>query len=113
MSTINYNHRRFRLAHESAISTGTIFHYSQSGNIVSITYEGGTVQYGQALAKVNEAGVLDLRYQHITTNGDIQTGTCISTPEVLADGRLRLTEVYQSTSGNQASGVSIAEEIRD
>ena len=113
MSTINYDHRRFRLEHERAVSNGTLFHYYQSGNVVWVTYEGGTVQYGQAIAKVNDASVLDLRYQHITTDGAIQTGTCISTPEVLPDGRLRLTEVYQSTSGNQAPGVSIAEEVRD
>lgn len=110
---INYDKRRFRLAHESGNSNGTIFQYFQSDNVVWATYEGGVVRYGQAIATADEAGILNLRYQHITSDGKIQTGTCISTPEVLPDGRLRLTEVYQSTSGNQSPGVSIAEEFRD
>ena len=111
MSTINYDQRRFRLASEGA--DGTLFHYHQASDVVWITYDGGTVTYGQAIAKADSEGKLDLRYQHVTTNGLIQIGSCITTPEVLADGRLRLTEVYQSTFGNQADGISIAEEVRD
>lgn len=39
------------------------------------------------------------------------TGRCHSVPEVLADGRIRLHEQWQWTSGNQSKGESVIEEI--
>ncbi|MFN7927544.1 MAG: n-acetylglutamate synthase, partial [Blastocatellia bacterium] len=44
-------------------------------------------------------------------DGELMTGICISTPEVLTDGRLRLHESWQWTCGERASGESIVEEI--
>jgi hypothetical protein len=40
------------------------------------------------------------------------TGTCISTPEILPDGRLRLHESWRWTSGDGSSGESAIEEVR-
>jgi hypothetical protein len=39
------------------------------------------------------------------------TGICRSTPEILPDGRIRLHEKWQWTSGDRSSGESIVEEI--
>jgi hypothetical protein len=39
------------------------------------------------------------------------TGRCHSIPEQLSDGRIRLHEQWQWTSGDLSSGESIVEEI--
>ena len=39
------------------------------------------------------------------------TGKCISKPEVLASGKIRLYETWEWTSGDKSSGESILEEI--
>jgi hypothetical protein len=52
-----------------------------------------------------------MRYQHVNARGELMTGQCRSTPEVLPDGRLRLRESWQWTSGDGTSGESVVEEI--
>ena len=39
------------------------------------------------------------------------TGICTSTPEICEDGKLRLMENWQWTSGDKSKGQSIIEEI--
>jgi len=74
-------------------------------------YSGGVILKGFLLAKVIENDDLDMRYEHINTTGEIMTGLCVSTPEVLPDGRIRLHEKWQWTGGDFSSGESIIEEI--
>jgi len=40
------------------------------------------------------------------------TGICRSTPQTLADGRIRLHEKWQWTCGDLSLGESVVEEIR-
>ena len=63
------------------------------------------------MAKVIENDALDMRYEHINSAGKIMTGLCLSRPEILLDGRIRLHEKWQWTSGDLSSGESIIEEI--
>jgi hypothetical protein len=44
---------------------------------------------------------------------NVLTGKCRSIPEILPDGRLRLREVWQWTSGDFSRGASVIEELRD
>lgn len=53
-----------------------------------------------------------MRYQHLNKQGTLMTGVCHSTPEILADERLRLYEKWQWTSGDLTKGESIIEEIK-
>ncbi len=113
---INYNNRVFKAVSNSdngEISEETLFHYKQDGNIVEAAYSGGSVVKGSLIAKVNDQGNLDMRYQHINNNGEIMTGKCLSTPELLSDGRLRLHEIWEWTSGDYTKGESIIEEVMD
>ncbi len=114
MPAINYDGRNFRSVTNSAngeVNADTIFHYFQQENIVWGTYEGGPIQWGTLIAKVDDDGCLEMRYQHINIQGEIMTGTCHSTPEILPDGRLRLQEDWQWTSGDGSRGQSVVEEI--
>ena len=74
-------------------------------------YSGGEIARGQLIAICGDDGVLDMRYQHINMRGQLMTGICRSTPEILPDGRLRLHEQWQWTSGDRSSGESVIDEV--
>jgi hypothetical protein len=91
----------------------TRFHYHQQGDLVWATYAGGAVRWGTLLARADAAGNLDMRYQHVGSDGAFKGGRCQSRPEVLPDGRLRLHERWQWTEGAAGEGQSTVEEIPD
>lgn len=114
MSKINYDQRRF----VSVCNTGngdvgaeTLFHYHQRDDLVWAEYSGGAIVFGTLIARVDEAGRLDMRYHHLNTAGELMVGQCCSTPERLSDGRLRLHEKWQWLSGDLSGGESVIEEI--
>ena len=111
---IDYDGRRFRSVENSAsgeVGPETVFSYSQEGDVVRAAYEGGGVRSGALIATADDGGRLDARYQQVNAAGDLMTGECRTTPEVLPDGRLRLYEEWRWTSGDHSSGTSVVEEI--
>jgi len=111
---IQYNNKRFRPIEisENGETTGeTIFVYKQEGSILSSEYKGGGITKGHLIGLVDENGHIEMRYHQINTKGELMTGICFSTPEVGADGKIRLHEKWQWTSGDKTSGKSILEEI--
>ncbi len=116
MPQVNYDNRRFTSIANTAdgeVNAETIFHYHQQGQLVWAEYRGGAIVFGTLIAKVDEIGCLEMRYQHLNTAGELMTGRCHSTPEMLPDGRLRLHERWQWTSGDGSAGASIVEEMRE
>lgn len=112
--SISYNNRKFRSVENSGtgeVGSETIFHYYHEGDIVWAEYEGGDILRGTLIALKLDDDSLDMRYQHINRKGELMTGRCNSIPELLPDGRLRLHETWQWTSGDLSSGRSVVEEI--
>ena len=112
--SISYDGRTFAPVSNSAtgeVGDGTLFHYHQIGDLVWAEYSGGEIRYGMLIAKVLDGGSLDMRYQHVNARGELMTGVCRSTPELLPDGRLRLYERWRWTSGDPSSGESVVEEV--
>ena len=115
-SSVEYGGRRFRSVENSAsgeVGPGTVFAYRQDGDVVSATYGGGDVRSGVLIATADGGGKLEARYAHVNASGELMTGECRTTPEVLPDGRLRLHEEWRWTSGDGSSGRSVVEEIGD
>lgn len=111
---INYNDKKFRAisnTENGETSSDTIFHYQQNNNILSSKYSGGEIQLGHLIGIVHNNGTIDMNYHHINFQNEIKSGVCHSTPEILLNGKIRLHEVWQWTSGDQTKGVSILEEI--
>lgn len=116
MPEINYDNRKFASVRNSAtgeVSGETVFHYHQKDDLVWAEYAGGAIVFGNLIARVDEAGNLEMRYQHLNDKGELMTGKCFSVPEILTDGRIRLHEKWQWTSGDFSSGESIVEEIKN
>ena len=111
---INYDNKKFcvlRNSKNGETSSETVFLYQQKGDILTATYSGGSIATGHLIGRVEEEGKINMRYHHLNTSGELLTGICHSSPEILADGRLRLHETWQWTSGDFSSGTSIIEEI--
>ena len=89
----------------------TRFEYRQRGERVWATYRGGRVRFGILVAVGDRQGRLDMRYQHVGEDDSFRTGMCVSVPELLPDGRLRLVEEWQWTNGDRSRGRSVLEEI--
>lgn len=115
MNKINYDNKKFASVENSEtgeVSGETVFHYRQKGDLVWAEYAGGAIVFGTLIAKVLENDCLEMSYQHLNESGDLMTGRCFSTPEILPDGRIRLFEKWQWTSGDLSAGESIIEEIK-
>ncbi|QCK15784.1 n-acetylglutamate synthase [Mangrovivirga cuniculi] len=111
---INYDNKRFSPVNNtdnSETSEETIFHYFQQGTIVTAYYRGGNIKKGHLIGIVDSKGNIDMRYHQVNTNGQLMTGECKSTPEILNNGKIRLHEKWTWTSGDQSSGESVIEEI--
>ena len=114
MSEINYNNRRFALkatdTGDTAAINGTLFVYSQDGDVVTCDYAGGSVKVGRMIGLVDAEGVLTIRFEHIYTDGRMMSGKGVSRPEWLPDGRLRLHETY-TVFDTDEQGSSVVEEL--
>lgn len=84
----------------------TKFQYFQEGSTIWATYQGGGVVYGTIIGTKRSSGKLDLMWQHVTIQGELHSGTCVSIPEKMEDGRIRLIEQWHYTVGRSGGGVS-------
>jgi len=89
----------------------TLFEYHQHGQSLWASYQGGAILHGALFGVVAQDGSLDFTYTQLNTSGEVSTGHCHSTPELLPDGRIRLHESWFWTTGRLAAGTSIVEEV--
>lgn len=111
---MNYNNKKFRPisnTENGETSSETLFHYKQIENVLTSEYSGGKIKYGHLIGLVDEDGNIEMRYHQINDKGELMTGICFSRPEKLKNGKIRLHESWEWTSGDQSKGKSIIEEI--
>lgn len=109
----NYNGKIFRPvtgSTNSETTNKTIFVYKQDGAILTSDYAGGKIKKGQLIGLVDDNGCIEMRYHQVNINNQLMTGKCTSTPEILPNGKIRLHEKWQWTSGDKSTGTSILEE---
>jgi hypothetical protein len=110
---INYHNKTFipvSNTENGETSSETIFKYQQTGNILTCTYAGGRIKVGHLIGLLDDDGNIDIRYHQVNDKGELMTGICHSRPEVLANGKIRLHESWQWTSGDRSEGASMLEE---
>ncbi len=111
---INYNNKTFHPVSNTQngeTSAATLFHYIQQGAILTASYSGGKIKSGHLIGLVAENGSIDMRYHQVNDQDELMTGICSSIPEILPDGKIRLHETWQWTSGDRSAGTSVLEEI--
>ena len=111
---MNYHGKKFKPIQNTSngeTSEDTIFEYQQEGNLLTSSYGGGQVVTGHLIGLVDPDGKIDMRYHQINLKGELMTGICLSTPEIMETGKIRLHERWEWTSGDKSRGSSILEEI--
>ncbi len=110
---INYHNKTFipvSNTDNGETSSETVFRYQQAGKVLTSTYAGGEILKGQLIGLVDEQGCIEMRYQQVNRKGELRTGKCHSTPEILKNGKIRLHEKWEWTSGDRSKGTSMLEE---
>ncbi|MFH1119661.1 MAG: n-acetylglutamate synthase [Bacteroidota bacterium] len=110
---MNYNDRKFRPisnTENGETSNETLFHYKQVGNMLTSEYLGGKIKCGHLIGLVDNAGNIEMCYHQINDKDELMTGICRSKPEILENGKIRLHENWEWTSGDYSEGTSILEE---
>jgi hypothetical protein len=110
---VNYNNKTFRPisnTENGETSNETVFLYQQVGNILTSDYSGGKIIKGHLIGLVDEHGAIEMRYHQVNEKGELMMGICNSTPEILPNGKIRLHEIWEWTSGDKSKGQSIIEE---
>ncbi len=111
---MNYDKKRFRPVQNTEngeTSAETIFEYRQSGNILTAEYEGGQIKKGHLIGLVSDDGTIEMHYHQVNTKGELMTGICFSKPKIMENGKIRLYETWEWTSGDKSKGTSILEEL--
>ncbi len=110
---INYNGRIFKPVSNTEngeTSSETVFHYVQTGHILTSVYSGGKIIEGHLIGLVDTEGNINMRYHQVNDKTELMTGICFSKPEILPNGKIRLHESWEWTSGDKSKGQSILEE---
>lgn len=111
---MNYHNKIFKPVSNSEngeTSQETLFHYQQEGNVLTADYQGGKIKKGHFIGLVDENGHIDMRYHQVNVKGELMTGICRSRPEIMDNGKIRLHEEWQWTSGDHSRGTSMLEEM--
>lgn len=103
--------RSFSNTENGEVNADTLFYYQQDGDIISAEYHGGAIKKGHLVGKQLETGQVQFVYHHINDQGELLAGKCISTPELTANGKLRLVEEWQWMTGDRSEGKSEIVEI--
>ena len=108
---IDYDGRVFRSRADETARGGDAptGHYHQCRDLVWAEFSGGRVRAGLLVGHCGPDGVLRLAYGQVLDDGCVVSGECVSVPEVLADGRVRLREQWRRADGT--SGISSIEEL--
>ncbi|GAB5417910.1 MAG: hypothetical protein Crog4KO_23420 [Crocinitomicaceae bacterium] len=112
---MNYHNKKFKVVETSGngeINDDFIFHYKQEGDVLSSSYSGGDIVEGMIVGSVDDEGVITFTYRQTNSKGLERSGICVSTPEILEDGRIRLNETWRWRDGDQSGGTTILEEVR-
>ena len=99
------------MSKNSEVSASTVFRYKQDARILTCVYNGNSIISGHLIGLVDDNGCINMRYHQINTNGELMTGICQSTPKILPNGKIRLHETWQWTSGDLSNGTSVLEEV--
>jgi hypothetical protein len=115
MTAFDYDGRVFASAGapETAAGDGSVprGHYHQRGDLVWAEFGGGAVRRGSFAGTCAGDGTLSFAYCQVLTDGTVVAGDCVSRPERLPDGRIRLREEWRRHSPHRTSGVSIVDEV--
>lgn len=110
---VDYDGRRFSPVGRQEGRLGgadvPVGHYHQDGDLVWAEFAGGGVLAGRLVGRCRPDGVIDATYCMVRAGGETVAGAVVSTPTMLDDGRVRLSERWRRLDGS--TGISHIEQI--
>ena len=107
---INYDGRRFHPVVDGETRTARTALYRQHGDLLWGEFTGDGARRGCLTGVCAPDGSLEFAYSVVLSGGEVVSGHCVSTPEFLADGRIRLHESWERFGRHADRGVSFIEE---
>jgi hypothetical protein len=107
---IDYDGRRFSPVTDEP-GARPVAHYRQVGDLVWGEFAGGGVRHGSLTGTCAPDGEISFAYCMTRAGGEVIAGRCRSVPQLLPDGRVRLTEYWERFTPVRSSGVSALEEL--
>lgn len=108
---VNYDGRTFRVGGEDAADVPQA-RYHQDDNVIWGEFAGGHVRRGSLAGTCSPDGTLHFAYCMVYDSGEVVSGRCRSTPQLLDDGRIRLNEEWKRFTPRTDRGTSYLEEVR-
>jgi len=108
---ITYDNVRFRPVGGQPGEESRVAVYHQAGDLLWGEFTGGHARRGVLTGTAAADGRLEFGYCMVLDSGEVITGHCRSTPEVLPDGRILLHERWERFGAQAGTGVSSIEEI--
>ena len=87
-------------------SSETIFHYFQSGTVITGKYKGGAIQEGFIVGKQIEESKIELLFQCLTKEGDLKVGESKGIISENQNGKLELKFDWNWLNGDLSGGKS-------
>lgn len=88
----NFENKTFLLIENSengTVNSDTVFNYLQKGNLVTADYQGGTIQYGKIIAKL-EGNQLHMLYQCMTIDEELKAGKAQAEISLTDEDKIKL-----------------------
>lgn len=85
--------------------------YHQQDDLVWAEFGGGRVRRGSLVGTCDADGVLRFTYCMVLRSGEVVSGRSTSTPALLEDGRIRLTEQWERYGPLAGTGVSYLDQV--
>ncbi len=104
----DFDNKRFTIVQNSAngkADAQTQFRFSQEGDLVTAEYFGGDIRSGKIIAKLI-GNQLDMRYQCITSSGELKSGKAMADISVDDRGKIRLHLDWEWLDGDGSGGRS-------
>jgi hypothetical protein len=108
---ITYDGKRFRPIADGTGAEQRVAVYRQAGELLWGEFSGGRARHGALAGTSTSDGTLHFAYCMVLDGGEVISGHCVSTPLVLADGRIQLREMWERYGPHADTGVSYLEEI--
>ncbi len=89
------------------VDEDTVFAYHQKDNILWADYSGGEIIKRYLVGTVAENGELDFYYLHINEQKQVRIGVWHNIPQILDNGKIKLSEKWQWLNGDKSEGVSV------
>lgn len=110
---MNLSNKHFELVENSDghASAKTIMRFSEQAEPYLAAYSGPNTVYGQVIVSTSKAGIIEMLYQSLTTDGELVAGRAQVSLSKNKNEKLVMQLNWQWLTGSLNSGISVWHEV--